>query len=238
MEDVNKNTKQMRRKIGRWVKLISLLLSLFVLGYLALAVLLSWISTHPHLIEGEKTHEIFVSSNGVHLDIIVPKKELNESLSTALMLPAATEYVAFGWGDKGFYLNTPKWSDLTFSTAVRALLLKSETAIHLTMYRSESNKWQPVEINEVQLELLLAYISQSFQTDQDGQFIELPDSGYTNADTFYEAIGSYNLIVTCNSWVNRGLKAAQIKTSIWSPFDRGVLYQVKRQNRKLQGADL
>jgi len=30
------------------------------------------------------------------------------------------DWLAFGWGDKGFYLNTPTWADLKFSTAVKA----------------------------------------------------------------------------------------------------------------------
>lgn len=29
-------------------------------------------------------------------------------------------YIAFGWGDKGFYLDTPTWADLKFSTAFKA----------------------------------------------------------------------------------------------------------------------
>ncbi|HOB24230.1 MAG TPA: DUF2459 domain-containing protein, partial [Kaistella sp.] len=30
------------------------------------------------------------------------------------------KYLAIGWGDKGFYLDTPTWADLKFSTAFKA----------------------------------------------------------------------------------------------------------------------
>ncbi|MEM1327026.1 MAG: TIGR02117 family protein [Bacteroidota bacterium] len=216
--------------IKKGAKILGLSLGLFLLIYFTLATLLSLMSTHPIEMEGEQNYEIFVATNGVHLDLIILKSDLNKELSNALSLTSSTKYAAFGWGDKGFYLNTPNWSDLTVATAIKALLLRSETAVHLTTYAKKRTDWHSILITEEQLALLLDYIYMTFEQSDDGEFIEIINSGYTNADTFYEAIGSYNLIITCNTWVNRGLKAAQIKTSIWSPFDKGVLWQVKKLN--------
>jgi hypothetical protein len=44
-------------------------------------------------------------------------------------------YLAFGWGDKGFYLNTPEWADLKVSTALNAAFGLSSSAIHSTFYK-------------------------------------------------------------------------------------------------------
>lgn len=84
----------------------------------------------------------------------------------------------------------------------------------------------------MQLEQLIYFIEQSFETDDEMKLIEIVGKGYSNRDYFYEGVGSYNCIKTCNQWVNQGLKAAEIKTSIWSPFDSGVLYQVNKMSNK------
>lgn len=44
------------------------------------------------------------------------------------------DYVAFGWGDHGFYLETPTWADLTVPTALKAVSWLNRTAIHATFY--------------------------------------------------------------------------------------------------------
>jgi len=198
-------------------------------GYFLIALLLSIISTTPEKLDCEKDKQIFVSTNGVHLDIIIPKEYLQSEIETALETVRYVNYVSFGWGDKGFYLETPTWGDLKFSTAVKAMFLNSESAMHVTNYRRSYDDWERIMVCEEQLELIKSYIMDSFARDGSGKIIEIEDSGYTSYDTFYEATGSYSFISTCNSWVNRGLKKAKIKTSIWSPFDKGILYQIKKK---------
>ena len=104
---------------------------------------------------------------------------------------------------------------------------KSETAMHVTNHRYKLDNWRSISICETQLNLLNQYIINSFSKGSEGQIVIIPNSGYTNQDEFYEANGNYNLINTCNSWVNRGLKTSKIKTSIWSPFDKGVLFHIR-----------
>ena len=45
---------------------------------------------------------------------------------------STAEYLAFGWGDKGFYLDTPEWSDLKASTAFKAAFALGNSAMHTT----------------------------------------------------------------------------------------------------------
>ena len=44
-------------------------------------------------------------------------------------------YIAIGWGDKGFYLDTPTWADLKFSTAFKAAFWLGNSAIHTTFIK-------------------------------------------------------------------------------------------------------
>ncbi|NND34048.1 MAG: TIGR02117 family protein [Saprospiraceae bacterium] len=213
----------------KYLKRTFLGLMLLIAGYLIIAVVLSVMSTRPKELPCQKDKEVFITTNGVHLDIIVPKDFLDIKIQRDLQIDAEVAYVSFGWGDKGFYLETPTWHDLKLRTAIKALFLRSETVMHVTNYTTKYDHWLVQRVCESQLELLIEYLTHSFTRDGEGEVIEIVDSGYTNHDTFYEATGNYNGIYTCNEWVNEGLKKAKIKTSIWSPFDFGVLYQVKKQ---------
>jgi len=97
------------------------------------AFILSLLKTHPVKLNCLAEKEIFVSSNGVHLDIILPLENIDSEFLRKLEIPSQTEYISFGWGDKQFYVNTPEWKDLTFKTAFTALFLKSESAMHVTV---------------------------------------------------------------------------------------------------------
>ena len=55
---------------------------------------------------------------------------------------------------------------------------------------------------------------------------KLDVEGYNSYDSFFEAKGSFSFYRTCNIWVNKALKVIGVKTSIWSPFDFGVLHHL------------
>ena len=43
-------------------------------------------------------------------------------------------YISIGWGDKGFYLDTPTWAELKLSTALIAGFGLGNAALHITYY--------------------------------------------------------------------------------------------------------
>lgn len=175
---------------------------------------------------------IYLKSNGVHTDFVVPTK--NEIKDWSIFVdPAATRegdlnasYVSFGWGDKGFYLETPRWRDLKFSTAFKALFWLSSAAMHVTFYDkiSENEKCIKVSVSKEAYQKLVTYIEEGFQTKA-GKPLLIEGASYGNNDIFYEAQGTYNLFFTCNTWTNSGLKAAGLKACMWTPAGQGILYQ-------------
>ena len=214
----------------KFLKRALILISVLLLSYFILAFSLSFLGTRPPKLECAALDTLYVTSNGIHLDLILPRHLIGEELQMGMKLDPATQFVGFGWGDKGFYLETPTWADLRFRTAVKALFLKSGTAMHLTFYHRARPDWIKIPVCGQQVELLNEYLASGFQKDQNGSFLEIPDAGYTSRDRFYEAEGSYNCLNTCNNWINRGLKKAKIKTSLWAPFDQGVLYHARKNN--------
>lgn len=109
--------------------LISIIFLYFILGFT-----LSIISTRPKAVNCSEKETIYIISNGIHLDIVLEKAHLNDGILSQLNSKKLSKYIAFGWGDKGFYLNTQKWADLKLTTALNAFFLRSETAMHVTMY--------------------------------------------------------------------------------------------------------
>ncbi|WP_162984914.1 DUF2459 domain-containing protein [Mesonia aquimarina] len=166
---------------------------------------------------------MYLHTNGVHLDIIIPKKNASEKLLQDLALDETDAFLSFGWGDKNFYLNTPEWSDLTFNNATKALFLKSATWIHLTKYQHKRSDWTPVYLNNAQLKKLNTYILNSFYLDKNQQKVLLQGKGYTDIDDFYEATGSYHCFFTCNTWVNQAFIESDLKACLWTPFDFALI---------------
>ena len=173
---------------------------------------------------------IYIKSNGVHTDIVVPIKTEYKDWSEKLKFEhipskdSTMQFIGMGWGDKGFYLNTPEWSDLKFSTAFNAAFYLGTSAMHATFYKQikENENCIKINISEEEYANLIKYIEDSFQVDSDGNPILINATTYGQNDSFYEANRKYSLFYTCNTWANNALKSANQKAAVWSPTDTGI----------------
>ncbi|MGC9354073.1 MAG: DUF2459 domain-containing protein [Mariniphaga sp.] len=200
-----------------------------IVFYLACALFFSLLPTHPPKQTCLPGNEIFIASNGVHLDIIFPVENIEPQLLQSLDVLPGTLFIGFGWGDKEFYIKTPEWSDLTLPVAFKALFLKSKTAMHVTFYPYSFQSWKKLLLCSEQLKKLNRYVFNSFKKDNQGNLLKMDFGGYTMYDDFYNATGSFSIFHTCNVWVNVALKEIEVKTSVWSPFDFGILYHLKNE---------
>ena len=175
---------------------------------------------------------IYIKTNGVHTDLVVPIKTVQIDWSQKIKYSAThladttkMQYLALGWGDKGFYLETPTWGDLTFRVASKAAFALGTTAIHATFYEQlpQNDSCKKIMISSGQYARLITYIYASLQKDKLGNPIPIAThANYGNADAFYEANGSYSMLHTCNTWANNGLKNCGQKACFWTPFDTGI----------------
>ncbi len=176
-----------------------------------------------------KDVEIFILTNGVHTDIVVPvKTEYKDWITDIEYAGIANEsykYLAIGWGDKGFYLATPEWSDLKLSVAFNAAFGLSETAMHTTFYKEMSlgESCKNMMLSREQYARLTDFIERSFKKDKDLKVKKIKtDAHYGETDSFYEANGAYSVFKTCNTWANSALKSCGQKCCLWTPFDKGI----------------
>jgi uncharacterized protein (TIGR02117 family) len=207
----------------------------FILFYAATAFTLSKITINKEA-DTKPEVEIFILTNGVHTDIVMPAKTDQIDWSKQIQFKntkvadSTYKYLAMGWGDKGFYLETPEWSDLKASVALKAATGLSTTAIHATYYRQMrlGDDCKSMMISKEQYNRLITYINNSFQKDASGNFLAIKtDANYGRTDAFYEANGSYSILRTCNTWANSGLKACGQKCCFWTPMDSPIFSKYK-----------
>ncbi|WOD44101.1 DUF2459 domain-containing protein [Hwangdonia lutea] len=198
----------------------------FPVVYLLISLVLTSITVNKGEVGLNSGKTIYLNTNGVHLDIVIPVNEVDDALKKGLKMKDE-KYLSFGWGDENFYLNTPTWNDLTFKTAFSAMFLKGNALIHLTRHSRKNPKWTVVNLNEKQLSKLNTYILKTFQFDNHGNKIILENKGYAFNDDFYKAKGSYSIVKTCNSWANSALKTSGLKSCFWTPFDFGIINKYK-----------
>jgi uncharacterized protein (TIGR02117 family) len=207
----------------------------FIVLWSVCAFLLPYIPAGYLPIQKNKTITVFVQSNGVHTDFVMPAK--SDLCDWTAFLPysdfevagPAFEYIAVGWGDKGFFIGTPTWADLRFSTAFNASFGLSSTAMHVSYKRfqpKENDMCKAVPLAPFQYRALVSYIKNSF-LKKDGKFMLIRHPGYTSHDSFYEAVGTYSLFNTCNVWTGNGLRCTGEKTGVWTPLPGGVLQNLK-----------
>lgn len=202
----------------------------FILWYGLFSVVMSWISVNQHQSQQAEV-PIYILTNGVHTDIVVPTVSDQMDWRTVFS-PLNTEakdsslaYTAIGWGDKGFYLNTPTWADLKFSTAFNAAFGLSQSALHVTYYASmkEDSNCKQILISKKNYARLINFIKSTVVLQKDNTYSYIQtNSNYGVNDAFYDAHGRYHFFKTCNSWANTALQKANQKAALWTPLDKGI----------------
>ncbi len=204
--------------------------------YVGTAFVLSRIPVAKANPEAAPDVTVFLHTNGVHTDIVLPIK--NAQFDWSPQLPVANipsqdstmRYIAFGWGDKGFYLDTPTWAELKFSTAFVAAFWLGSSAMHTTYFHrmAPGPDTVPLHLSHAEYAALIAYIQRSFRLDAAGQPAHIKGHSYGPDDAFYEAHRVYSFLYTCNTWTNNALKASGQRACLWTPADSGIFYQYGR----------
>ncbi|NHM01615.1 TIGR02117 family protein [Flavobacterium difficile] len=218
------------KTIQKTFKYIGIFL-LILLSYGILVTLLSFIPINKDKMLSDNSNvAIYILSNGVHTDIVVPVKNEYHDWSKQIKFEhtkakdTTAKYLAIGWGDRGFYLETPTWADLKVSTALKATTGLSSSALHATFYKvmKEDAYCKKIQISKEEYLKLIAFISESFETKTNSILKIDTEAVYGKNDAFYEAKGSYSLFYTCNSWANEALKSANQKAALHTLTDTGI----------------
>ena len=172
---------------------------------------------------GPDTVDLFVETNGVHTGLTMPVFAAGVNWMDDFPITDAdpslpASHVVIGWGSRTFYLETPTWADLKWSTAAEAGLGLDTTLLHVAHLAEPTEQvWRrPLRLTAGQYRALATSIRAARAAGG-------PIAGYGRDDVFYPARGRYSVAVTCNEWVGERLRDAGVKTGVWTPLSDGVM---------------
>ena len=232
----NKQKPSFIKKSFRFLIFTSLFFISCILIYLTCAFIFSRIT-----IEGNKEknsiHTVFLMKSGIHVDFLLPIsnefKDWQEEfpISNTRSKDSTYKKIAIGWGSKDFYMNTPTWDDLTLKIFLISNFGLGSSAIQVKYYTDtlpKDSKITSLKLSNNQYKKLVKYIETSLKRSKtnNSSFI-LPKNPkvLTENNSFYDAKQTYSLLLTCNTWINNGLKASGQKACLWTPDAGGIFYQ-------------
>ena len=232
----NKQKPSFIKKSFRFLIFTSLFFISCILIFLTCAFIFSRIT-----IEGNKEknsiHSVFLMKSGIHVDFLLPIsnefKDWQEEfpISNTRSKDSTYKKIAIGWGSKDFYMNTPTWDDLTLKIFLISNFGLGSSAIQVKYYTDtlpKDSKITPLKLSDNQYKKLVKYIETSLKRSKsnNSSFI-LPKNPkvLTENNSFYDAKQTYSLLLTCNTWINNGLKASGQKACLWTPYAGGIFYQ-------------
>lgn len=170
---------------------------------------------------------IYLASNGVHTDLIVPKVAAGIDWRPLLRAGhlrdpryAGYDHAGFGWGDARFYRETPRWRDVRPGTVLAAAIGSDATLAHVVHEPrpSAADGARAIVLRPEEYRRLAAYLR--------GSIAARPEHapGYGAYDVFYTGTGRYSAIRTCNAWTGDALRHAGVRVGAWTPFPATVLW--------------
>ena len=226
-----KQSNRLKRSLSRILRTSLAATALIMCVFLA-----GLIPVNNQFTQPDQGVELLVVSNAVHADLIMPRA--NEVVDWSRELAGVTfqgntdtaSHVAMGWGDKGFFLETPTWNDLKLSTTANALIWPSDTCVHVSFTKAEYFRDSAsVIISQEQYARLVQFVKGTLIQDANGKPIQIAGQSYGATDAFLQSTGTYHILNTCNSWVGRGLKTAGVRTPWFSPLPKTPMMYMPHQ---------
>jgi len=146
---------------------------------------------------------------GWHTGIAVPVEAIDPAVLPEVRDFPRAGWIEFGWGDAEFYRDP----DPAIATYLSALFVETPAVMHLVGLPAHPRAYFPaaevveVALDEAAFEALLAFIADSFARPTTGPAPALGQGLYRDS-RFYDAIGTFTLSNTCNTWTARAFAAA------------------------------
>jgi uncharacterized protein (TIGR02117 family) len=220
-----------RRKFS-WPARIAFAILAIPLLYIFVALIGGLIPVNAGWEEPDEGITIFVASNGVHADLILPANAQGLDWrplvpkSDMASVPTDARWIAFGAGERRVYLETPTWGELSIKTAAIALT-GGERVMHVQWVSNPAYAAKEIHLTPEQYRRLWASIRSEFQLSPEGRPIRIDHPGYGFGDAFYHGVGKANALNTCNQWTADRLRVAGVKAPLWSPFVQGLAWRYR-----------
>lgn len=196
-------------------------------------------STKPHAVEPPQggsaaaQHPLYVVNHGWHTGFIVPTNALFNQLPWLEKRFASTPYLEFGWGDRDFY----QAREMTTGLTLKAVFWPTETVMRVVAVPQAPQRYDTgLEtrvfcLTDRAYQSFVEFLQGSFYRDAAGNIVELDRGLYGNSQ-FYQAVGQYHILNTCNTWTAKGLQSAGMAIDPTSKLTaRSVMNATKTESR-------
>ena len=206
-------------KLIKIIFTLLLLILIPIILYISTAFLFARFPTQHNVTKNKE--RVYIIYDEAHSDLAFNLETLSEEWikNIPIVKNKKRGYIAFGWGDKETYLNTPTWDKLKLSTALKALFINTPSLMHVSYYHDIRyyRGVKAIKIDKNQSKKIKETILKSFNFDKTSH------KGYGRNDIFYASDYSYNLFHTCNTWTGDTLRDANVSMSYWTPFSQNII---------------
>ncbi len=233
--------------MGRIFKGMAGGVALLIGGYFLAALVGSLWPTNRNWTQVAQGTTIYLHDNGIHTSLILPRG--HPDLDPGMLFvdfadrapdtssqpnflhpgfpgsPRQYPFLAVGWGDREFFLNTPGWADVRPSTAMTAIFGSGATLIHVDRLAGiPPGEVRKLTLRRAEYQAILTFVSSQLAQDHAARHIVRP--GYGADDRFYatDSRYAYSGVFTCNNWIATGLAQAGVRIGRWTPFSGGVMW--------------
>ncbi len=213
-------------RLGRVVGWLAKGLVALILLYVAAGMIGGSIPANAGWTRPAQGVRILVEDNGIHTGLVLPVRAAGIDWSADFPAGdiadpryARLQWIAVGWGDRAFYVETPTWNDVKFSTVFRAAIGSTRTVLHVEHVAEPAlaSDVREIVITEDQYRTLAAYVRAT--RGPQGKVA----AGYGANDVFYDGQGTYSALHPCNDWTGGALRAAGVRVGAWTPFPVTVM---------------
>ena len=171
---------------------------------------------------------IFIETNGVHVSLILPTAAAGEDLSDLVRPEQLSNpdlygtHFMIGWGHGAVYRNAQTWADVRSGDIASAVIGSDDTTLHVYhLINPQPNSIRKkFRVSEAQYQTIVGEVRASFKLNN-GRSKAYPAYGPNNL--FYDSVGRYSAINTCNEWTANVLRKAGVKVGVWTPMPGGVM---------------
>lgn len=221
----------MNRRVLAVCSLLSLAVLAMLLGYGCSSAKPYALQPTREIDQGPRSVRAFVVSHGWHTGLVVPASDLNTLVPELASRFGAPAFYEIGWGDKGFY----QAQDVTTGLALRAMFWSSGSVVNVvSVPRSPEisfpeSQTLTVCLTPTQIGHLEQFIVSSLAHDPAGRVVDLGEGIYGDSQ-FYDGVGRYSALNTCNKWTAKGLKSAGMAISPAFKLTSGSIMSFVRSN--------
>jgi uncharacterized protein (TIGR02117 family) len=154
----------------------------------------------------------YVGSTGWHTSIVVPRGQIPTGTFPRGITErtfSAFPYLEIGWGDREFY-TAPKPN---VAMALHAAFLPGPSVLHVVGLKPPVERALPwnalvrVPCTRTEFASLCRALGATFERDTSGRARCLGQGLYGETSRFYQALGRYSLLNTCDTWTARMMRA-------------------------------